>query len=65
MAFYIPLSWPPPVCLPYADCRLQTPLCGAQLEAWAVGVMDLVEEQEIAHLILSHTVEAWRMGCAA
>ena len=25
-----------------------------ELEGWAVGVMDLVEEQEVAHLILSH-----------
>ena len=32
-----------------------------ELEGWAVGVMDLVDEIEIAHLILSHNVEAWRM----
>lgn len=34
----------------------------AELEGWAVGVINLVDEQEIAHLILSHNVESWRMG---
>ena len=34
----------------------------AELEAWAIGVMDLVDEQEIAHVILSQFVPAWRMG---
>ena len=33
-----------------------------ELEGWAIGVMDLVDEQEIAHLILSHHVEEWEMG---
>ena len=33
-----------------------------QLEGWALGVMECVDEQEIAHLILSHHVDEWRMG---
>lgn len=33
-----------------------------QLESWAISVMELVEEQEIAHHILMQNVPAWRMG---
>ena len=33
-----------------------------EYEGWALSVMDLVDEQEIAHLVLSHSVEQWRMG---
>ena len=36
-----------------------------ELEGWAVGVTDKVDEQEIAHLILSHNVDTLEDGCAS
>ena len=33
-----------------------------EYEGWALSVMEMVDEQEIAHLILSGHVERWRMG---
>ena len=33
-----------------------------EVEGWAVGVMELVHEQEVAHWVLSQQASAWRMG---
>ena len=42
--------------------KIEARTAAAEIEAWATGVMDEIQEQEVGHWLLSQHVPAWGLG---